>query len=116
MSEGSSPPDLECSVLSRACSRRNFRLGKLHDPSKPHVQTLHHQSARQHPNQPPLTPRIIPSQLFDSRRDRMESEKRELVNFHSTPDWRVAVFETNRRRQLDGSQSLNKARGAFWEH
>lgn len=40
----------------------------------------------------------------------MESERRALINFHSQPDWRVSIFESNRRRQLDGSSSLNKAR------
>lgn len=44
----------------------------------------------------------------------MESEKRALINFHSQPDWRVAIFESNRRRQLDGSNTLNKARGLLW--
>lgn len=51
-----------------------------------------------------------PPQLFDTRRERMEAEKRALINFHSQPDWRVSIFESNRRRQLDGSQSLNKVR------
>ena len=50
------------------------------------------------------------SQVFDSRRERMEQERRNLIIHHSLPDWRTAIFENNRRRVLDGAEALNKAR------
>ena len=55
-----------------------------------------------------LRPPPAHAQLFDSERDRKEAERRALVNFHSLPDWRTTVFESSRRRQMEGAQVVNK--------
>ena len=53
-------------------------------------------------------PQASPTKLFDSRRERMDSERRNLIVHYSLPDWRTDIFESNQRLQLRGSEVLNK--------